>query len=154
MWVTEPLDSRRVDERPHRRTLTPLSSELREPRPPGALTRLRLRLGHRRRPRTLRRQITLALIRLAVATGVGCSLAAFVNHLSTGRSPAFGFYVVGGLGFGVALALTGGDIGTRGDAYFYTKFELETRRGPRGLAFVIAALVVLGIGVALDTAAA
>jgi len=110
-------------------------------------------VGRRRRPRTWRRRLALVLIRIAIATAVGCTLAVLVNALSTGRSTAFGFYIVGGIGFGVALALTGGDIGTRGDAYFYTKVELETRAGPRGLAFVIAALVVVGIGVAVDAAA-
>ena len=139
-----------TDER-RRKSLTPLESELRfptevAPARPSTLERIRRPLRRERRPpQTLRRAIAAGVLRLVIALGLASVVALLVDHWMH-RQTALGFYIVGGALLGVAVLMSAGDVGT---PYYYGQGERE-RRVSMSFAYVLAGLVVIAIGVAIE----
>jgi hypothetical protein len=134
-----------------RTSLTPLESELRFPesaptKPPSAWRRARRRLVKRKRrpPTTLRGAIAVGLVRLALATGLASLVALLVDHW-LGRQTALGFYVVGGALLAIAVGTSGGT----GRRYYTTQRDRE-RRVSTSFSYILAGLVVMAIGVAIE----
>jgi hypothetical protein len=134
-----------------RASLTPLESELRFPdpalpKPPSGWQRTRRRLRRERRPpTTLLGAVAAGLLRLAFAAGIASVAALLVNHWLH-RTTALGFYVVGGFVLSAAVLMSAGDVGT---PYYYGQTERE-RRIKLSVSYVIAGLVVIAIGVAIE----
>jgi hypothetical protein len=137
------------DER-RRKSLTPLESELRfqepaAPRAPSTWQRAHRRFKRERRPpSTLAVAIAAGLLRLALAAGAASLVALLANRL-LGRQTALGFYVVGGALLAVALGTSGGT----GRRYYGTQYDRE-RRVNLSFSYVLAGLVVIAIGVAIE----
>lgn len=133
-----------------RRSLTPLESELRathrthRPHLPSRFERLRRR-RERRPPTTLRGAVARGLIRLGLAVGVASGVALLVDHW-TGRTTAFGFYVVGAAILAIAFFTSAADMGT---GYWYRQGEREARVS-RSFAYMLAGVLVVGIGVLVE----
>ena len=140
----------RLSER-RRTSLTPLESELRfptavEPDKPSAWERVRRRLRRERRPpKTVHGAVAAGLLRLGLAVGLASIAALLVDHWLH-RTTALGFYVVGGFVLSAAVLMSAGDVGT---PYYYGQRERE-RRVKLSVSYVIAGLVVIAIGVAIE----
>jgi len=134
-----------------RTSLTPLESELRfpavvQPQVPSAWRRARRRLRRERRPpRTLHGAILAGLLRLGLAVGLASVAALLVDHWLH-RTTALGFYIVGGFVLASAVLMSAGDVGT---PYYYGQRERE-RRVKLSVSYVIAGLLVIAIGVAIE----
>jgi hypothetical protein len=134
-----------------RTSLTPLESELRfpdesQPKPPSAWQRTRRRLHRKRRPpKTLLGAIASGLVRLGIAVGLASLGALLVDHWLH-RQTALGFYVVGGFVLAAAVLMSAGDVGT---PYYYGQRERE-HRVRLSVSYVVAGLVVIAIGVAIE----
>jgi hypothetical protein len=133
-----------------RTSLTPLESELRfpesaPPKPPSPWRRARRRFTRERRPpATLQGAIAEGLGRLALATGLASLVALLVDHWLS-RQTALGFYIVGGALLAVAVGTSGGT-GRR----YYTNQRDRERRVSTSFSYVLAGLVVIAIGVAIE----
>ena len=133
-----------------RTSLTPLESELRfpdvtQPRSPSAWVRTRRRLrGKRRPPRTLRGAAAAGVVRLGIAVGLASLVALLADHWLR-RTTALGFYIVGGALLAVALGTSGGT----GRRYYTDQYDRE-RRVRMSFSYILAGLVVLGVGVAIE----
>jgi hypothetical protein len=132
-----------------RRSLTPLESELRPSHTPIAdkpsvIERLRRR-RERRPPTTLRGAVARGLLRLGIAVGVASGVALAVDHW-TGRSTAFGFYVVGAAVLAIAFLTSASDLST---PYYYRRGNRE-QRIRMSFAYMLAGALVVAIGVAIE----
>lgn len=133
-----------------RTSLTPLESELRfpvavEPDAPSKWERVRRRLRRDRRPpQTLVGAIAEGVVRLGIAVGVASIVAALVDHWWH-RSTALGFYIVGGALLAVAVGTSGGT----GRRYYTDQYDRE-RRVSTSFSYILAGLVVIAIGVAIE----
>jgi hypothetical protein len=133
-----------------RASLTPLESELRFqdlglPKAPSSWQRARRRLRRGRRPpTTLLGAIASGLLRLGLATGVASLVAMLADHW-LGRQTALGFYIVGSGLLAVALGTSAGT----GRRYYTDQYDRE-RRVSRSFSYVLAGLVVIAIGVAIE----
>lgn len=141
----------RVSER-RRTSLTPLDSELRfpdvdQPRAPSAWQQVRRRLRRKRQPpKTVFGALVAGVVRLGIVAGLASLLALLIGH-SFNRTPALGFYIVGGALLAVAMGLSGGT----GRRYYTDQFDRE-RRVSASLSYILAGLVVIAIGVAIEAA--
>ena len=140
-----------------RRPLTPLESEL---RPSGwefererrrnpvrrALRRLRRR---REPPKTLAGALARGLVRLAVTVAVGAAVAALLVRWLD-RPLAVGFYIVGGALLAAAFFLSAADMETPDYALAGEPHEREYRVNS-SFAYVLMGLVLIGVGVVLET---
>ncbi len=133
-----------------RRSLTPLESELRAhqeapiTREPSLLDRLRRR-RERRPPTTLAGVVARGLLRLAIAVGVASGVALAVDHW-TGRTTAFGFYVVGAAVLAIAFLTSASDLSM---PYYYRRGDRE-QRIRMSFAYMLAGALVVAIGVAIE----
>ena len=133
-----------------RTSLTPLESELRfpdvvEPQAPSAWQRARRRLRRERRPpKTLFGAIAGGVVRLGIVAGFASILAVLVGDLLH-RTPALGFYIVGGALLAVAMGMSGGT----GRRYYTDQFDRE-RRVSASFSYILAGVVVIAIGVAIE----
>lgn len=140
-----------MSEERRRSALTPLESELRfrdevAPAKASALERARRRFRRERRPpKTLAGAIAGGFLRLALALAGAALIALLVDHWMR-RQTALGFYIVGGALLGVAVLMSAGDVGT---PYYYGQGERE-RRVSMSFSYVLAGLVVIAIGVAIE----
>lgn len=131
-----------------RRSLTPLESELRvRPQPesekPSRFERLRSR--ERRPPTTTRGAVARGLLRLAIVVGAASGLALLIDHVS-GRSTAFGFYILGAVILGIAFMTSASNMGARGA---YTQAERE-HRVTWSFSYILAGAIVVVLGVLID----
>lgn len=135
-----------------RRGLTPMESELRtQAAPPttpqrGLWSRWLSWRRRRRPPRTLAGALALGLLRLAVAGGLGAVAAIAIAHW-LGRDLAVGFYIAGAAVLAVAFMSSAADMES---PYYVDRGEREYRIR-LSFSYVLVGLVLVGIGVALET---
>lgn len=137
--------------RERRHSLTPLESELRhqaqtKPDAPSRFGRYRRR--EKRPPKTTAEAVVRGLIILGVAVGAASGIGLLVDHF-TGRSTAFGFYVVGAAIFAIAFMTSTGGMGARMSYSDVSRAERE-RRVNWSFAYGLAGAVVIAIGVLID----
>jgi len=89
--------------------------------------------------------IGLGLLRLAISTGVASGLAVLIDRL-TGRSAAFGFYILGAFVLAAGVLMSAGDVGS---PYYYRQYDRE-RRVSLSFSYVLAGAIVIAIAVAIE----
>ncbi len=137
--------------RERRHSLTPLESELRPAAQPGAEAPSRFKRFRRREkrpPKTTSEAVARGVIRLGIAVGAASGIALLVDHF-TGRSTAFGFYVVGAAIFAIAFMTSTGGMGVRMSYSDVSRAERE-RRVNWSFAYGLAGALVIVIGVLVD----
>ena len=87
----------------------------------------------------------MGVVRLLVVLSVATGAAVLLDHF-TGRSAAFGFYVVGAFILAAAFLMSGADMGS---PYYYDQGERE-QRVSLSFSYVVAGLLVLAVAVAVD----
>lgn len=134
-----------------RRTLTPLSGELRAeqrgpaPRRRGLLRSVADRRRRRQPPRTVAGALAWAAVRLALAVGLA-AVAAVVAARWLDRPPEIGFYLVGACILGMAFLLSAADVQSIHDD---DRAEREYRVRA-SLVWILVGALVLGIAVVLE----
>jgi hypothetical protein len=137
--------------RERRHSLTPLESELRPAARPGAAQSRFERFRRRREkrpPKTTSEAVGRGLIRLGIVVGAASGIALLVDHF-TGRSTAFGFYIVGAAIFAIAFMTSTGGMGVRMSYSDISRAERE-RRVNWSFAYGLAGALVIAIGVLVD----
>jgi hypothetical protein len=106
---------------------------------------MRRRLRRERRPpKTLLGAIAGGVVRLGIAVA-GASVVAFLVDHWWHRTTALGFYIVGGALLAVAMGISGGT----GRRYYTNQYDRE-RRVSTSFSYILAGLVVIAIGVAIE----
>ena len=132
-----------------RRTLTPLTGELRATEPPtvtgpGRLAKLRRPRAQRPLPTTTRGALAQGLKRLAVALWAAAIIALLLDKfLLPGRDPGIGFYIVGAIVTGITL---GSANGTGSRLAYARGAERERRVNYAFSYFLVGILILVGGG--------
>jgi hypothetical protein len=131
-----------------RKTLTPLTGELRAAEPPtvtrpGRLSTLRRRRSQRPLPTTTLGALAQGLKRLGVALWAAAIVALLIDkYLLPGRDPGIGFYIVGAIVSGSTLASANGG----GSRLAYARGAEREQRVNYAFAYFLVGILILVIG--------